>query len=137
MKRKPLDNPEVAAWLAKSEGDLRMSRAAIEVEDPLWDQCCFHSQQAAEKSLKALLLFLDSDVPKTHDLVFVLEKILFFHPDASCLLEDAAALVQYGVAPRYPSFLAPETEEDALEAMDRAKRICNWVTKHLTASEEP
>ena len=131
MKPRPRSAPEVSAWLSKSAGDLRMSRAAAEVEDPLWDQSCFHSQQAAEKALKALLVSLDQDVPRTHDLVFIVETIAELLPDANTLLEDAAALVQYGVAPRYPSFLAPETEEDAREAMKRATAICGWIHSHL------
>ena len=32
------------------------------------DIICFHSQQSAEKYLKAYLVFLDQDFPKTHAL---------------------------------------------------------------------
>ncbi len=131
MRLRPPDDPEVNAWLTKAKGDLRMAKAAVEVEDPLWDQCCFHAQQAAEKALKALLVSMDQDVPRTHDLVFVVEKIAELLPEASELMEDAAAMSQYGVAPRYPSFLTSETEEEADETRRRAVGIYDWAVSRL------
>lgn len=132
MKRRPPDDPEVNAWLNKAKGDLRMARAANGLEDPLWDQCCFHAQQAAEKALKAFWVSMDQDVPRTHDLVYIVEKIVALLPEANDILEDAAAIAQYGVSPRYPSFLASETEEDAREAMRRSLEIYEWAVSRLT-----
>jgi HEPN domain-containing protein len=73
--RRP-DDPEVAAWLAKADGDLRMARMALEAPDPLFDQACFHSQQAAEKALKALLVAVGIPVPKPHDPVHLVDLLV-------------------------------------------------------------
>jgi HEPN domain-containing protein len=127
MTRRARSDPEVAAWLAKSKSDSRIARAAVEIEGPLWDQACFHAQQSAEKAIKALFVACDLDVPRTHDLVFLVERLAQREPSASSLLETASGLAQHAVTPRYPSFLAPETEEDAREALEAAAAIVAWV----------
>jgi len=129
MKRH--DDPEVAAWLKKAEGDLRMARLAIESKDPLWDQACFHCQQAAEKSLKAISVACEQLVPRTHDLVRVIELLAEYLPKVEELGEHAAVLTPFGVSPRYPSFLASETETQATDALRRAQEIYARVTSFL------
>jgi HEPN domain-containing protein len=99
---KPPDDPEVGAWVAKAESDLRMARLAVADDDPMWDQCCFHAQQAAEKALKALLVACHPDVPRTHDLVRLVELLAGDAPELPGLEAAAATLTHYGVASRYP-----------------------------------
>ena len=139
MKR--LEDPEVAAWLDKSGRDLRMARMAMEDSDPMWDQACFHAQQAAEKSLKGLLVAIERDVPRTHDLRVVLEPLVArdgcLEPHRSALAELANTLTPHGVAPRYPSFLPEETEEDARTALRAAEAIVARVNDCLAASSPP
>jgi len=129
MKRR--NDPEVAAWLKKAEGDLRMARLAMESEDPLWDQACFHCQQAAEKSLKAISVAYEQPVPRTHDLVRVIELLSEYLPRIEELGDHAAVLTPFGVSPRYPSFLASETETQATDALRRAQEIYARVTSFL------
>jgi HEPN domain-containing protein len=131
MKSKPPEPKEVAAWLAKADGDARMADAAMGMDDPLWDQACFHLQQAVEKSLKGLLVHLGDEVPRTHDLVFLVEKICEAHPDFGRLLESASELSQYAVAARYPGFLGGETSSDAKEARIYALEIIDAVKQIL------
>ena len=131
MKSKPPEQKEVAAWLAKADGDVRMADAAIGMDDPLWDQACFHLQQAVEKSLKGLLVHLGDEVPRTHDLVFLVENICKAHPDFGRLLESASELSQYAVAARYPSFWGDETSSDAKAARIHAHEIMDVVKQIL------
>jgi HEPN domain-containing protein len=60
---------DVRAWLSKAELDLKA--AAHEMSAPaegLWGDVMFHSQQAAEKALKAFLSWHDVPFRKTHNL---------------------------------------------------------------------
>jgi HEPN domain-containing protein len=132
MTLKPRSDPEVEAWLAKSAGDARMAEAACGIEDPLWDQACFHAHQAAEKALKAFMTAAGTVPSRTHDLVFLVEVIAKLEPDAQRLVEVAAGLAHHAVGPRYPSFLAPETEEEAQDAIRRATKIREWVEEKLS-----
>ena len=54
--------PSVEAWIHKAENDSKTSA------HPAWDTVCFHAQQAAEKYLKAYLVFRGDIPPRTHDL---------------------------------------------------------------------
>lgn len=130
---RPPDDPEVAAWLAKAASDLRMASFAAEKTVRLWDQTCFHSQQAAEKCLKAVLVAMALDVPRTHDLVSLLERIGQKEASARVLEEKGAVLGQYGVASRYPNFIAPETRQDARRALATAALVCRWSCRLLGA----
>jgi len=124
---KPPSDPEVGAWLAKADGDLRMVQLAADADALLWDHVCFHSQQAAEKCLKALMTACDLDVPRTHDLVFLIDSLSARIAAIRELEEDAAVLTQHGVAPGYPNLLAAETETEARNALQQAVELCACV----------
>jgi len=52
----------VRGWLRKADSDLANLALCIEHEEAL-DTACFHAQQAAEKTLKAYLVYIRSRVP--------------------------------------------------------------------------
>lgn len=54
--------PAVQAWIQKAENDFKTIRASLASADPAWDTVCFHAQQAAQKYLKAYLVF-QGDLP--------------------------------------------------------------------------
>jgi len=58
----------------KAEHDLVAGRATI-ATGKAFDMVCFHAQQAAEKSLKALLAVKDVEHPWRHDLGELLELV--------------------------------------------------------------
>jgi len=128
---KQRSDPEVAAWLEKARRDLRMAELAIATEDPMPDQACFHSQQCAEKALKALLVAASLPVPRTHNLLHLAAQLRVPVPSFSVEDEDLAHLTSFGVAPRYPSWLAEETLEEAEEALCLAGRIMEEVESVL------
>lgn len=127
----PRDDTEVGLWLAKSLSDLRMAQLALGSDISLWDQACFHAQQCAEKALKALLVAARLEVPRTHDLVSLLDRLKIPYRDMNRFTEAAAALSHYGVAARYPTFLAAETEAEAREAVAQAEEIRQFVVARL------
>jgi len=55
-------------WLLSAEMDLRSIERMLD-EEFLAPVACFHAQQCVEKSLKALLEFLDRPVPKDHSTI--------------------------------------------------------------------
>lgn len=55
-------------WVEYAEEDLVMAKSALRRNKPLTTSSCFHSQQSAEKYLKAMLVSQDIEFPKTHDL---------------------------------------------------------------------
>ena len=58
---------EVGRWLSSAEEDLRTAEALLGQED-VPRQVCFHAQQASEKAIKSIFVFLQTEFPYTHDL---------------------------------------------------------------------
>jgi len=61
-------------WLKMASDDLSVIEEIIERED-LTHMVAFHSQQAIEKSLKAILEEKESKVPRTHNLIALIGKV--------------------------------------------------------------
>src|SRR5206468_3160933 len=60
------DDPKT--WMQKVEEDLLAIESILAGSRIPWAVVAFHAQQAAEKSLKALLVSRGDTVPHTHDL---------------------------------------------------------------------
>ena len=117
MKRP--DDPEVLAWLGKAAEDQAAARV-LEKHAPHLDTVIgFHCQQAVEKSLKAVIVWMDTDVPRTHDLDALLALLTPHLPELGDLTEAASYLNGFSVVPRYPTFQAQSGDAEA-----RSRRAC-------------
>jgi HEPN domain-containing protein len=93
---------------------------------------CF--QQAVEKSLKALWLLTFNDIPRTHDVAFLLSELVpRFEPPAA--IRDATLLIaQITPAVRYPSDDMPViSPRDAAEFAEAANLIVTWASERIIA----
>src|SRR6476469_7722390 len=96
MKRAPRE------LALKAEKDWRAARELVVAVDPLHDQVCFFCQQIAEKYLKSLLEELGLPIPKTHDLVRLLNDVVVTHPSLKRHRRRLRSLTRFAVATRYP-----------------------------------
>lgn len=132
----------VRRWLAKAGADLRVSRHLMGGAANLSYGAAFHAQQAAEKFLKAVLVWHQVEFAKTHDIGRLIDLVRAADTTLADLVRDAAALTPYGVELRYPGDLPEPTPAEALEAVALAERVRQAVLQHLpselgpTASEE-
>ena len=119
MPPNPLVPGSYQDWVRHAKSDLDL--ATVEKpDDVLWENLCFHAQQAAEKSLKALLVFKNIEFPWTHNLRILLDLI---PADMSVPedVEDAAMLSDYAVTSRYPGDYPTVTQTEYEEAIQLAK----------------
>jgi HEPN domain-containing protein len=101
-------------WIGKAEEDLLVVQQLMLSEIPIKGAIAYHCQQAAEKFLKAFMLYHKLEIPKTHNIEFLLEKCLKI--DERFSFVDPGNLTDYGVEVRYPGdFLEPSLKE--LETM--------------------
>ena len=56
-----------ADWLMRARSDLAIAKAPLP-EGAVYEDFCFHTQQAAEKAIKAVYKFYSLDFRYTHDL---------------------------------------------------------------------
>ena len=117
-------------WLRKAGNDLRS--AELLLENGLTGESTFHSQQAAEKALKALITALGEQPPKTHNITRLLQVIEERGIDTSKLGgRGVERLTVYAVEARYPDFEEEPTEEEAREALGLARAVVEWVIEKL------
>lgn len=91
---KNLGTPE--EWLKRARSNLAIARQP-KPEEVYWEDLCFEAQQAAEKALKAVLLFKNIQFRFVHDLaelLTLLERNSILFPDN---IRSAAELTDYSV----------------------------------------
>jgi len=121
-------------WLRKAEKDLKWAEAMLLEQD--LDYSTFHSQQAAEKSLKAVITALKIQPPKTHDIEKLLNILDKNNVDTSLLeKERIGELTKYAVEARYPDFEEEPSEEEAVEALELAGKTVDWAREKLRELE--
>lgn len=110
-------NPAVAEWVAKAEGDFTTAGRELRARKaPNYDAVCFHTQQCAEKYLKAILQENGKRIPKIHFLLELPELILKFDGSFELLKTDLEVLEDYSVRFRYPGHFAEKDEAQAAYA---------------------
>lgn len=116
-----LENPTAREWLALAGQDLQLVDLALGQPEPPVGPALFHSQQAAEKALKAAIIEDGEIPPRTHDLVALVDRLVPAHPDLADLRDGARILTPYAVAPRYPPEFQEYTRDEAEEALALAR----------------
>lgn len=120
-------------WLVKAGHDLINAQHTLTLPDPECplDTVCFHAQQCAEKSLKALLTSKQISFEKTHDL----GQLLFLcgsMPELVRELEELKDLTHYAVDVRYFEFPMEDIKrEEAVRAVALADRAYKVIQRQL------
>jgi HEPN domain-containing protein len=96
----------------------------------IWEASCFHAQQAAEKFLKAYLVFRDEMFPYTHDLAPLLDQAARSDPRFKRYKRLAKRLSPYAVQVRYVGTVSP-TKAQAQNAAKGAAAFCRFVSALL------
>jgi len=121
---------EILQWLIKSKHDLGAADRLME-HDPYLDMAVFHCQQAAEKAIKAYLIYRDFVFDKTHNLNALLAICITFDAQFRQWEEAAEKLTPYATEFRYPSNGTEPTKEEAQEAITMAKAIVDFIIQLL------
>jgi len=116
-------------WLRHAKADLALANSPLP-RDGLYSTLCFHAQQAAEKSIKAVLIFRGVDFPKVHSLTRLID-LLPADIERTSHLIQSARLTVYATILRYPG------EDDASdvstdkyqEAVHLAEIVFKWASE--------
>lgn len=117
----------INSWINKAEKDLRSVIHELSFSDVVTETVCFHCQQAAERYLKAYLVFLGISFTKTHEIGELITKCEDKDKKISALKEEADKLTDYVIEVRYPEEYFEPTLEEAKEAFEIAKKIKKMV----------
>ena len=92
---------DTARWLRYAEEDLITAETLLEQLHLPPRQSCWYAQQSAEKALKAVLIFLEIDFPRTHDLN-VLRNLVPESWQLKAAHSDLASLTEWAAEARSP-----------------------------------
>ena len=114
---------EAQRWLRFAAEDLEAARRLLAERSSAPRHVCWHSQQTAERALKAALVLEGIDFPFTHDLN-ALRNLL---PDSWPVREDLAELTGWAVQARYPGQWPEPSAADAVRAESEARAVHNVI----------
>ena len=128
---------EYEEWLSFAKMDFESAKYLLSA--PFYPRplniVCYHCQQAAEKAVKALIIYFGSQggMPKMHDIAFLLNQVKNIVEDKSGLKLDnnlvaiADTLTKYGITSRYPNDEMDIDEKQAKQAIMDSKKVLIWV----------
>lgn len=126
-KRKRPNDP--LEWLSRAKSDLTLAQTkatGVYLED-----LCFHAQQAAEKSLKAVLLASDCEFPYTHDLAELVNLLIQSGQEVPEDVTKAVSLTDYSVGARYPGTGEAVSDSEWQEAIRFSQSVVDWAESRL------
>ncbi|RLG69686.1 MAG: DNA-binding protein [Candidatus Iainarchaeum archaeon] len=120
---------DVKLWIMRSEMDLRSAQVLL--KEGLFADSAFHSQQAAEKALKAVYLKKFRKPFLGHSIVFMVKEL---KADKK-IIDAAKELSLHYVAARYPDFdedfFSIYDEDTAKRLLNLARVVVRWAKKEL------
>ena len=121
----------VNEWFRKADADIAVAERLLSDETAFLNAITFHCQQAAEKYLKALLTWWETEFPKTHELARLIKLIETHDARLAISLLDVTVLTPYGVELRYPGDRPDATPDEAHEALKLAQQVRDTVLPRL------
>jgi HEPN domain-containing protein len=117
--------PTTLEWISKAEDDFHVAQMSYRArKHPSYDASAFHSQQCAEKYLKARLEEGGITFARTHDLLALHQNVLVIEPAWIVLQPFLIFLNPFAVAYRYPGISATKVDaKDALRNCREVRRI--------------
>ncbi|HDQ70900.1 MAG TPA: HEPN domain-containing protein [Chloroflexi bacterium] len=122
-----------ADWLRHARSDLALA-SVTSLPQVLYNQLCFHAQQAVEKSIKAVLIHHNVEFRKVHDIDYLMTML---PPDVSLPpeAEQVVGLTGYAVMLRYPGDYEDLTEEEYRETIQIAQAVVTWAERIICETE--
>lgn len=120
-------------WFYLAEEDIRMAEVAL--DERMYTQVCFSSQQAVEKIFKCFLQIKKGFIPKTRSLDELLKHCSEINADFKSLQDKCIILDDYRLPARHPDLVPAllsksagfPNEKDALDALNFANEIKHFV----------
>lgn len=121
---------EVLLWLRYAQEDSDAAQRLSSTQDSVPRHAAWLAQQAAEKALKAILIYEQIEFPRTHDLD-ALRSVMPERWRVSLPNVDFARLSEYAVDARYPAHTPEISENQAAKAVSEAATLVDYAVASL------
>jgi HEPN domain-containing protein len=123
-------------WLRHSQNNMIVARHSFyDLHPKQTEITCYLCQQCAETALKAYLVYLDVEPPRTHNLVELCSLCIEQDSGYSAIKEYCARLTPYGVETRYPNELAVD-EKIAEQAVVMAQKVYDFCSSKIPSENK-
>ncbi len=119
-------------WMKRAKSHLARARQP-KPEEVLWEDFGFDAQQAAEKAVKAVLVHLGAEFPKTHDIRRLLDLAESWGLNVPEAVRLAEQLTPYATEIRYPGDFEPVSEEEFKKELALAEAVVLWTGDVLSS----
>lgn len=119
-------------WLKRAKSNLEIAKHS-KLENVCYEDLCFEVQQCAEKALKAIFVFHNTEIPKVHSFHVILGEIERYYQIPSDI-KEVEELNNYAVITRYPGDYDEITETEYKRALEIAERVYNWVCELIASN---
>ena len=116
-------------WLNRAKSNLYLAKESNR-QEVYFEDLCFQAQQAAEKALKAVMILLAIEPPRSHNFNILLLK-LGEKIELPEVCNDVIDLNDYAVQTRYPGDYTPVDIDEYHNAIEIAERIVTWASEYI------
>ena len=127
-ERFPPDDPR--EWLNRARSNLALGKEP-QFPSAYLEDLCFEAQQAAEKSIKAVMIKRDVEFPYVHDLGRLLTMLEIVVDPIPEEVREAVVLTKYAWESRYPGVMEPVSDRDYANAIRIAEAVVQWAEESL------
>jgi HEPN domain-containing protein len=117
-------------WLRRARSDLAFAKVPLP-SGALYEDLCFHAQQAAEKAIKSVYRAKGYEFRYTHDLTELLDALARHGLPVPETVREAGDLTNFAWQARYPGPAEPVSEAEYCRAVAQAETVVEWAAKLL------
>ncbi|MGH7461231.1 MAG: HEPN domain-containing protein [Longimicrobiales bacterium] len=127
MPLEPRDSADPREWLRRDRSNLARARAGRATHEVLYEDLCFDAQQAAEKSIKGVLIRNGIPFPKTHVIDALLTQAELGGVVVPDDMRESVVLTDYATFARYPGPGEDVTQDEYERAVKLAEGVVAWA----------
>jgi HEPN domain-containing protein len=128
-------NKNIHLWIEKADHDLGSAKIIYLHLPQYFDTIAFHCQQAVEKYLKAILVHLEIEFLKSHNLVYLLDLLSKKMVIEENIYDKAIQINSFGVQIRYPNEIIHLSKEELESAIEIADGFKDFAVKTIGIEE--
>jgi len=129
-----LEPADPREWINRAKSNLFHGESRV--DGVYLEDLCFDAQQAAEKAIKAVLLFRKIRFPYAHDVQVLLSALQGAGYEVPSEIWEAVTLTPFAVQTRYPSAAREVTEDQYTAALQVADAVVAWAARTVNATSQ-
>lgn len=131
--RYPPEDPR--EWMNRAYSNLAIATKDTNTGVYLED-LCYNAQQAAEKAIKAVFILYHIPFPYIHDMAALVTLLLNNNIRVPETVKESAKLTRFAIATRYPTILAPVSEQEYRRAIGIAEDVVRWAMDEINTQKD-